>query len=543
MGENRVEGRARDSRRKFFPVEALALAAVFVFVALFSYVHNTRVAGGADSWGYMAGAERLSHFRFFEPERVYSPFGQREDANLSHPLGLVSKGRAGTVPRYPWGYSLLMVPFLWLFGLKGAFWVVPLLAAGAVVLTYLLGRSLLGPAAGGLAAGLLFVFPNFLFSAFNPMSDVPAAFFVALALLALLSLPRRASSDVLAGCALGIGFWVRPNLALVAAAVAVWLAARREWGRLLRVGLILAPFVLVQGAVNLHLYGVPWRTGYGDPVWGSSLTAALARAGRYFGRLHAQQAGIGLFLLGASLVFNRLSIAVRALLLGILVLFVAFFAFYRIDDPWWYFRFILPAMPAVALLESGFVARLLLEGRRFRKPRRVLAVAVAALFAFLSLAAGRSRGVYRMAKDEQKYVRAALMARRLVKSPAVVLAKQHSGSLRFYAGLATTRYDLGLREQLARLRAVEDKGGSLYVLAEDWEVDWLRARYPDFDSQTTRLGTVEPNHVSLFKTAKGLSFVLRGKRPGRSKGDGAAVRFKPEPSQRPRRPELSSSGR
>lgn len=493
-------------------IEIAVLVAVFVFVTLFTYAFNSKVAGGADSWGYMAGALRLSHFRFFEPESVYSPFGQPEDANFSHPLGLVAKGPAGTAPRYPWGYSLLMVPFLWLFGLKGAFWVVPLLAAGAVVLTYRLGRTLMGRSAGAIAAGLLFVFPNFLFSAFNPMSDVPAAFFVALALTALLALPRRATSDILLGGALGIGFWIRPNLAVLAIVVAAWLAWHRDWGRLLRVGLALAPFVLIQAGVNQHLYGVPWRTGYGDPIWGSTLSAALARAGRYLARLNAQQAAIGLVLVGAALIFNRLSLAVRALLLSVLAVFVAFFAFYRIDDQWWYFRFILPAMPAVALLEAGFAARLL-EGQRHRVPRQAMATALAIAFAFLSFSWAHRYGVFRMSGEEQKYVRAAAMARRLAASPAIILTKQHSGSLRLYAQLATTRYDLGLREQLPRLRAAEAKGASIYLLLEDWEVDWMRARYPGFDSQVSGLGSVEPNHVTLFKAAPGLSFVLSGKRP------------------------------
>ncbi len=512
MSGEREEERnpARKGRRPL--IEIFALSAVFVFVTVFTHAYNTKVAGGADSWGYMAGTMRLSHFRFFEPEHVYSPLGQKEDASLSHPIGLVSKGPAGTVPRYPWGYSLLMVPFFWLFGLKGAFWVVPLLAAGAVVLTYRLGRTLLGPAAGALAAGVLFVFPNFLFSAFNPMSDVPATFFVALALTALLALPRRALTDILLGCSLGFGFWIRPNLALVAIAVAVWIAIRGEWGRLLRVGLVLAPFVFIQAGVNLHLYGVPWRTGYGDPVWGSTLSAATARAGRYFGRLHAQQAGIGLFLLGASLVFNKLSIALRALILGILVAFIAFFAFYRIDDPWWYFRFILPAMPAVALLEAGLVTRRV-EGQGHRLLSQATAAALAAVFAFLSLSTAKSYGIFKMAGEEQKYVRAASMTQRLAAAPAIVLSKQHSGSLRCYAGLATTRYDLGLRDQLPRLRAAEARGANIYLLLEDWEVEWLRARYPTFDSQVTRLGSVEPNHVTLFKAAPGLSFVLSGKRP------------------------------
>jgi len=129
------------------------------------------------------------------------------------------------------------------------------------------------------------------------------------------------------------------------------------------------------------------------------------------------------------------------------------------------------------------------------------------------------------------------MARRLVKPPAIILAKQHSGSIRYYTGLATARYDISLGDQLARLRAVEGAGGRIYLLVEDWEVAGLRARYTEFDALFKSLGTVEPNHVTLFEAPPGWSLALTEKKkpaaagrpgprkakrnrpgPGRSKG-------------------------
>lgn len=488
--------------------ELAALAAVFIVVAIFTHVYNTKVAGGADSYGYVSEALRLSRFHFYEPERVFSPFHLPEDARLSRPLGLVSKGKEGTVPYYAFGYPLLMVPLIWLFGLKGAFWVIPLLAAGTVVLTYRLGRVLLGPTGGAFAAGLLLVFPNFLFSAFNPMSDVAAAFFATLALLALIAMRAGPWTDVLLGVSLGFGAWVRPNMVLMVVLVATWLVVRGEWRRLLSLALVLIPFALVEAGFNLHLYGSPWQMGYSEAPWGAPLADALARGGRYLARLHVQQAWVGLLLLGASLAFSRLSLAVRMLLLGVFATFLLFFAFYPFDDNWWYFRYLLPALPAVALAEAGFVNRLL-EARRSKAWPKVLVVAAAAGFALVSLLLSKSYGLFRMFEEEQRYVRAAEMTRRLVKTPAVVLAMQHSGSLRLYGGLATTRYDITLAVQVPRLRAVEQAGGHIYLLADGNEVERLRAQYKDFDTHVRPLGCVEPKHVTLFEAESAL-----GLRPG-----------------------------
>ena len=152
---------------------------VFFFSAIFFFIHQytADVAGFADTYGYVSEAVRLSQGRFYEPEQVYSFFGLPEEANKSHPLGFVEKGSQGTVPIYPFGYPLIMAAFIKTFGLQGAYWVTPLLAAGTILLTYWLGKAFLGVLGGIMAAGLVLFLPNFLHSSFLPMSDVPATFF------------------------------------------------------------------------------------------------------------------------------------------------------------------------------------------------------------------------------------------------------------------------------------------------------------------------------------------------------------------------------
>ena len=221
-----------------------------------------------------------------------------------------------------------MAALIKIFGLQGAYWVTPLLAAGTILLTYWLGKAFLGRLGGILAAGLVLFFPNFLFSSFFPMSDVPATFFSALALVSLLVLRPSRLADLLLGASLGFGIWVRPNMILLVLPVAVWFVIRKEWPRLVRFGLMVFPFILVNGLLNGYLFGSVWTTGYGNPPIGDTWPNTLARGIRHLMRLHDQQAGIGIFLFLLGLLFGRLSLAVRLLLAGIFAVFLVFFSAY-----------------------------------------------------------------------------------------------------------------------------------------------------------------------------------------------------------------------
>jgi hypothetical protein len=496
----RSEQGVRDGHsRKAWP-ELLCLALAFLAFLGVARRFSTDVAGGSDSWGYVSEAVRLSQGRFYERERVLSPFGLPENAALTHPLAYVEKGRDGTVPTYPFGYPLLMAIVVKLLSVQAAFWVTPLLAAGTVVLTYRLGRAALGRAGGAVAALLLAVLPNFLWGAFQPLSDVPAAFFCALTLVALLAVPPGVVGDALLAGALGFGVWVRPNMGLLVGIVAVWLLARREWRRLVHVALMLAPFLLVEALINAHLFGAPWRTGYGELPLGGPLAEILARGGHHLQHLNAQQAGAGLLLFALALVWNRIAAARRILLAGVFAAFLGFFAAYRIDGAWWYFRFLVPAVPAVAVLEAGFLIRLTGPGRL----RLVRAAAVAVMTLLLvrgSLRFAEKNGVFICAEGERRYPRAAELVARRVEQPALVLAMQHSGSLRFYAGIQTARYDLRSPQELrAALDGVARAGARPYLLVENSEVQRIREGDRAFLLEgADELGFIEPNRVTLFR--------------------------------------------
>ncbi len=518
--EGHVE-RARRSVRR----EVLLLALVFVaYVGMVRYF-SSDVPGGSDSWGYVSEAVRLSRGHFYEREHVLSRFGLPEDARLTHPLAYIEKGTEGAVPIYPFGYPLLMAMAIRLLGLQAAFWVTPLLAAGAVLLTYWLGRACLGPAGGVVAALLLGVLPNFLSGAFPPMSDVPAAFFCALTLVALLVMPAGLLPDVALGSALGFAFWVRPNMGILISVVGLWLIARREWRRLLRVALVVAPFLVVEVLLNWYLFGAPWRSGYGDLPLGGPLADILARGARHLLRLNGQQAGVGLLLFAVALIWNRFDPARRLLLAGVFAAFLFFFAAYRIDDAWWYFRFLLPAMPAVAVLEAGFLVHLAGPGLLRRLRMAAVALATCAL-AFGSLRYAEEKGVFSAKEGEQRYPRVAAVVAGQVEQPALVLAMQHSGSIRFYTDLTTARYDLGTPEKLAdTLARVAQGGGNLYLVVDDLEDRRPQSPRKGFSSRRRRSarGRHPWPHFSVPPQTRKARPAFRGRSSGPG-GDGGGSR-------------------
>jgi hypothetical protein len=468
-GDDRLTGLSIPTSRSGRWIEVLCLGITFWSIFFFIRLYSTDVAGGSDSYGYVSEAVRLSHGRLYESENVFSLFGLPENAERTHPLGYIEKGDQGTVPIYPFGYPLIMAAFIKVFGLHGAYWVTPLLAAGTILLTYWLGRACIGRPGGVIAAGFVLFLPNFLFSSFSPMSDVPATFFSVLVLVSLLVLRPSPLADLFLGASLGFGVWVRPNMILLVLPVIVWFVIRKEWLRLLRFSLGISPFILVEGLVNGYLYGSPWRTGYGTIHTSESFSNMLDRGIRHLMRLHDQQADLGLFLLILGLLLGRLSFNRRLLLVCILLVFLGFFAWYPIDDTWWYFRFLLPAMPAVAVLETSFLLHFISTGQ-LKRWHIALLMSGFAVFAWNSINYADTNLVFELQKGEAKFPKAAQMVIRHVKLPALILARQHSGSLRFYTGIPTTRCDLTSgKGHLEKIQTIKKAGGHVYLLLDHSE--------------------------------------------------------------------------
>src|SRR5262249_42668080 len=150
----------------------------------------------------------------------------------------------------------------------------PAAAAAAVWFCYVIGRRARSPAAGAIAALMLACSPVFLYQSLLPMSDVPAAACWTAATAFLLPSPsqrrhRHLGETAAAGCCAALAILIRPNLAPLAAVFAPFAAARADaagaWRH--RVITFTVPIVVACAAIgglNLHFYGSPLQSGYGD---------------------------------------------------------------------------------------------------------------------------------------------------------------------------------------------------------------------------------------------------------------------------------------
>ena len=121
--------------------------------------------------------------------------------------------------QHPPGLPLLLAPLL----LLGIPWLLnPLLGAGCTLLTYRLGRTLWGDAAGRGAALLLVLSPFHAFMGASFMNHTPTLFFLLLAAVLLLAPAPGSARSAAGGLALGTAALTRP---LVSLALGVFLGA------------------------------------------------------------------------------------------------------------------------------------------------------------------------------------------------------------------------------------------------------------------------------------------------------------------------------
>ena len=276
---------------------AIAAAAALLLSA-HAVTNGAFVAGGADAYGYVSqayGWARGTPLRG-EPVPISVPWpsGDQSLAPLGYRAGPHSRA---IVPTYAPGLPLLMAATIFLAGSCGPFLVVPLCAALAVWLTFLLGRRIGGVWAGLLAAMFVATSPVVVFQALWPMSDIPAAAFWTGAILAALGDSRR--SALATGVWAAAGLLVRPNLPVVPLVLLAHLAlSSRGRERWVRAGLFcgaVVPVVMGIAWLNTVWYGAPWNSGYGAATEIFSASNIVSNLARYPVWLWQSQSPLVLF--------------------------------------------------------------------------------------------------------------------------------------------------------------------------------------------------------------------------------------------------------
>lgn len=448
------------------------------------WVYGTRVAGGSDIYGYVSQAHLwLAGDLHVHQDFAASVVWPNADWTFT-PLGYRPGPNHTIVPTYAPGLPLLMALATRAIGNCGPFVVTPLCGALLVLLTYALGAQLSGRVTGALAALLTASSPTIVMMTLWPMSDVPAAAFWTMSLVIAL---RRDSiaSRIFAGVAAGFAIVIRPNLVplIVFPATAIFFASSATAGarfrRLAALAIGCLPFVIFVGWVNYDLYGSFLASGYGEASsiykW-RNLGPNLIRYPRWLWETQGMFAFLFLIAVVVAARPGLPSQKLRWLLLAYVAGVFACYIFYGPFDDWWYLRFVIPAMPAMFAL--GTDALWHVTAKSGRTLQVILTVLIIALMIDHAITYARQHSVFDIGEGEQKYADVGRYLRQTLPANAVVLASQHSGSVRYYSGLRTLKFELLDRAWLDRAIAyLKSTGVSPYIVLEGWEIPNFRRQF------------------------------------------------------------------
>lgn len=431
--------------------------------------------GGSDSYGYVSASQMLRDGRLSQPVPITEWLTMPNRLTLASPLGWApAADGSGIVPTFPLGLPIVMAAFDAIAGPGAAFLVSPALALLALAVVFQLTREWCDDHTAWVATAVVAVNPVFVAYAKQPMSDVPAtAWMIAATALALRA---SAATALLAGAAAGAALVTRPVL-VIAAAMVPLIAFRGSapWPRALLASAGVGSGVALQLALQATLFGHPLASGYGTPGKLFSLSFLPTDVAIYASQVWVALGAIwvGGFALGVPRTPAPLRQAVAVIAMAVTLPYL----FYHPIDHWETLRFLLPALvPLTVIVAIGLM-------RVARMAANAYAVAGIIVLLVGSLAA-RSEGLLRRSSVwdiqslEMRYPLAGQWLAVNTPPGSIVLANQHSGSVRWYGNRPTLRWDFVSPDQLTPLvREIESRSATVYVVLEGAEVEMFERRF------------------------------------------------------------------
>ena len=412
-----------------------------------------------------------------------------------------------------------MAGLLVLFGRDGPFFVVPLLGGVTIVAAFLLGRRVAGEVCGLATAALLLTSPVFLFQLKEPMSDVPVtAWWLLAILLASTTTPRLI---FFGGLAASAAILTRPNLVPLAAVLGLFVllsSAKQLRSRIVNASLFSAaviPGCIAVAVVNAKLYGSPLSSGYGDmsvlfniDYFWTNLSQDNLRWLLEMETPFILLAPAGWFLLRrreGSHDDSRLCASGR--LSGLFVVFAVVlygcYAVYLPFDNWTFLRFLLPAVSLLLLLCAITVSDL---GERLHSfLARFLVVAC-----FVVFLAWRwdVTGLKPLAPHERRFAVIGEYLQDHLPPNAIVFSMLHSGSIRYYGGALTLRWDWLPDDWLDRsLVFLTSNGYQPFLLIEE---ERERTQFVQKFSGHSKIGSLDLTPVATYFGVSGRSCTTWG---------------------------------
>ena len=438
----------------------------------FRYLLTT--VGGADSFGYASASQLLAQGRLIDAAPIAEWLSAPNRLAIASPLGWApSPDGSGLVPAYPIGVSIVMALFS-LAGASGIFFVAPAMGLLTLYCVWRLAREWYDHETALLAAALVAWNPLVIAYSKQPMSDIAATMWVSLGLL--LAVRASAQSAFCSGLAAGFAVITRP--ALLIAGALIPLAAHKGETPRRRALLSAAGFgigVIAQMLLQNHMFGSPFSTGYGS-------------AANLFSTGHVDD-NLGIFARHGWSVMGPLF--VPGLILGLIAarpeprlkpaaIFGAValpYVFYLPFDHWETLRFLLPGLVPLTIVAADGLMHL---ARVSRKPAVTAAVvaAIVAIVAWRSEDLLRHSSVWDVSTLEARYPLAGEWINVNTPLESVVLANQHSGSLRWYGKRTTLRWDFIAPGQLVTsVRELQSRGATVYAALEGNEVEMFDQRF------------------------------------------------------------------
>jgi hypothetical protein len=472
------------------PILAGMLAAAVVALGFWK---GAFVAGGADSYGYLSQARLWARGTVQIEQPIMKAVSWPYSDMALAPLGYRPAPRGPSiVPVYAPGLPMVMAVFERLGGSRAVFYVVPLLGGAAVWATYLMGTAIAGPMVGLAAAVLLATSPVFIYQLMFPMSDVPVTAWWALC-LALLSCKRR-DATLAAGLSAGVAILTRPNLVpmlFVAGLFLLWAIVNERSHRgpaVQRLLLFVAgtiPACIVVAYLNVKWYGGVLSNGYGSLDYLYGPENLWPNVTRYSGWLMESQTPVILLAVVAPFLLPRQTgtdsgrYGPRALAVSWWLFIAAVagcYAFYAPFEAWWYLRFLLPAFPPLMVLTSiGLIAA---ATRLAREAGGIVAAVVVFLLAWHGVQFASGHAAFGFQEGERKYSSVGEYIGERLPARAAFISMQHSGSIRYYSGRLTVRYDWIPNHRLdSVIEQLRGLGYHPYIALEAGEVSTFQQKF------------------------------------------------------------------
>jgi hypothetical protein len=516
----------------------LVAAALALAVTVIATAWSTRIAGGADAYGYVSQADLwlAGHLVIQQPWVKEVPWPNAEWS--FSPLGYrpaTPPGQWAIVPTYSPGLPLLLAGAKLLGGQCALFAIVPLLTGLGVLVTYGIGKQLVSPGGGVTAAFLVAASPIVIGIALEPLTDVPVMTAWAVSIYVLLARIGGRLSPAIAGLAAAMAILIRPNLVPLIVPLGMWYLIRRQTdgdSRLLSSALFALaalPAILLIAVLNDRLYGAPWSSGYGSLADLYAWSHVGPNLRRYFSWFVFAESPVALAGLAALLMPTRRlwTAAADLRIVPILAVFVALlwgqYLAYEVYDSWGFLRFLLPSWP---LIMAGVAAVLLALRDRWlsRVPRAVahsaLTLVVVLLGVWTFSIAVRANVFNRQAAAPEAPL--GQLVRKHTVDNSVILVWERSGTIRYYSGRTTLRYDYLDREWLDRAVAwLRQRGVHVYAALDPNHREQCLRR---FAGQTTLAALdrpifiYEPANTALYDLTtpppREQSFILYDRDPG-----------------------------